>query len=351
MAAEGRSGNHVLILSFLFVARLRHLLGQNLARVSLLLVGVVVYGTISEYALEHGAPGTGVGSPFDSLWFVMQTLTTVGYGDTPVVTFWGRMNAIFLMFSGIGILGLFTASFASVLIDRSVGKRGGWLTVRLKGHIIVCNWNAIAEELVREVLGENPRLVVLAQAERSPAPGAEFVRGTCLHTADLVKANVKDADSVIILAETIADGELASAIDAKTILGIMNARKLSKDVHVVVELLRSDSLENARLAGADEVVVRGDVSAKLLARGALDPGTIDVVETILTERSGQEIFEDHVPDWSVGKAYGELIDYYLERGATPIALRDSGGLRINPRKADVLNRGSVIYIAKERIEA
>ena len=281
------------------MARLRRRLSQNIARVAFLLVGVVVYGTFSEYVLEYGAPGSGVKSLFDSFWFVMQTVTTVGYGDTPVVTVWGRANAVVLMFLGIWILGLFTASFASVLIDRSTRRRMGERSTRMKGHVVVCNWNAIAEQLVQEIVKEKPNVVVLAQLEKSPVPDVEFVSGTSLRTDDLRRARAESAESVIILSEVIADGELASGVDAKTILGVMNVRKLSKDVHIVVELLKADSFENAKLAGADEIIVRGTVSAKLLSRGALDPGTIDVVETILTANSGVEIFEDQIPVWAI----------------------------------------------------
>lgn len=334
----------------LFTAKLKRLLAQNIAFVTFFLVGVVAYGTTSEYLLERGAPGSGVRSLFDSLWFVMQTITTVGYGDTPVVTFWGRVNAMALMFVGIGILGLFTASVASVLIDRAARRRMGERSTRLKGHVVICNWNAIAEQLVREIVKEKPDVALLAKLEKIPVSGVEFVSGTCLHVEDLKRAGVQHAGSVIILSETIADGDLASGVDAKTILGIMNVKKLNRDVHVVVELLKADSLENAKLAGANEIVVRGTVSAKLLSRGALDPGTIDIVETMLTAESGEEIFEDAIPDWAVGKTYWELVKYYSERSATSIALRGSEGLKVNPPKDTVLREGSVVYIAKSQLK-
>ena len=343
-----------MLIPFFIAARLRSFLKKNFVRLGFFLLAVLVYGTISEYLLERNTPGSGVRSLFDSLWFVMQTITTVGYGDTPVVSFFGRINAIGLMIVGIGVLGFFSASFASMLITYSTKRRLGEGRINMKNHIVVCNWNSIADGLVGEIVKERPlSLILLAPIEKSPTDAVEFVSGTCLHIADLQRTNISQADSVIILAETITDGELASAIDAKTILGIMNTRRLSNDTHIVAELLKQESEENAKAAGADEVVIRGQVSAKLLSRGALYPGTIDVVQLMLTAKSGEEIFEDSLPNWVTGKKWIEVSTFFVERNATPIAMREKSGiLKVNPRAESILEQGNtIVYISSARVRA
>lgn len=341
-----------MLIPFLIALKLRSFLRKNFVRLATFVLAVIVYGTFSEYLLERSAPESGVKNLFDSFWFVMQTITTVGYGDTLVVTFFGRLNAVALMVVGIGVLGFFSASFASLLIDYSTSRRSGERRIRMNNHVIICNWNSIAEQLVSEILRERPLSVaLLAPIDKSPSDNIEFVKGTCLHSCDLERASASKAESVIILAETITDGELASAVDAKTILGAMNARKLSKQVHIVAELLKQDSVENARAAGADEVVVRGEVSAKLISRAALYPGTIDIVETLLTAKSGEEIFEEPLPQWADGKTWIDLSKFFMERNATPIALRTaSGSLRVNPPSETTVGSGnSIVYISSSKV--
>ena len=52
----------------------------------------------------------------DSLWWSLGTITTIGYayGDTVPVSTAGRMVAVVLMLSGLGIFGAITANLAAV---------------------------------------------------------------------------------------------------------------------------------------------------------------------------------------------------------------------------------------------
>lgn len=52
------------------------------------------------------------------MWWAVTTVTTVGYGDRYPITVEGRFVAVGLMISGIALIGVVTASFATWLIDR-----------------------------------------------------------------------------------------------------------------------------------------------------------------------------------------------------------------------------------------
>jgi len=59
-------------------------------------------------------------SAWDGIWWAIQTVTTVGYGDTEVTTDAGRILAICLMVTGIGMVAVLTAAAA----ERFVRSRG-----------------------------------------------------------------------------------------------------------------------------------------------------------------------------------------------------------------------------------
>jgi len=76
---------------------------------------VTVAGGILEGVIDHQEfPTIGRG-----LWFALQTVTTVGYGDVTPKQADGRFIAAVVMLAGIGFLAVITASVTASLIESS----------------------------------------------------------------------------------------------------------------------------------------------------------------------------------------------------------------------------------------
>lgn len=67
------------------------------------------------YHFEHAAQPEQFRSIFDSLWWAVSTLTTVGYGDIYPVTIPGRLFTFCVLFLGLGIVAVPTGIIASAL--------------------------------------------------------------------------------------------------------------------------------------------------------------------------------------------------------------------------------------------
>lgn len=85
---------------------------------------VLLVGALTIYSAERGAPGGGIGTFWDALWWSVVTVTTVGYGDISPVTLEGRFTAALLMLGGIALLGVVTATVASWLVQQVAGDAG-----------------------------------------------------------------------------------------------------------------------------------------------------------------------------------------------------------------------------------
>ncbi|MEI7561641.1 MAG: potassium channel family protein [Actinomycetes bacterium] len=71
--------------------------------------------TITERAVE----GSNIKNFADGLWWAVTTVTTVGYGDRFPTTTEGRLLAVVLMFMGISLVGVITASVAAWFVKMS----------------------------------------------------------------------------------------------------------------------------------------------------------------------------------------------------------------------------------------
>lgn len=77
---------------------------------------LVAFGAITMLLVEAPNPQSAINTPEEALWWAFVTVTTVGYGDYYPVTTQGRIVAVLLMVSGVGLFGSFAAYIGSLFI-------------------------------------------------------------------------------------------------------------------------------------------------------------------------------------------------------------------------------------------
>jgi voltage-gated potassium channel len=91
--------------------------GQYALFVTLLLIFIVVT-VASLLVLQFETAGGGnIDRAGDAIWWSLVTITTVGYGDFYPITPGGRMVGVFVMFSGIAIIGALASILSSILVS------------------------------------------------------------------------------------------------------------------------------------------------------------------------------------------------------------------------------------------
>ena len=113
-----RIARAALILSSA-LKRARELLTHNgLHYVLLSVLAIIGLCSAMELAFEQHAPGATIHTFGDALWWSIVTVTTVGYGDKYPVSAGGRGVAVVLMMTGIGLVGVLSATVASYFVGQ-----------------------------------------------------------------------------------------------------------------------------------------------------------------------------------------------------------------------------------------
>jgi voltage-gated potassium channel len=99
--------------------------------VVLFAAATVTLGAAGVFVFESGKNRT-IGSFGDALWWAIVTATTVGYGDVSPVTTEGRVIAVLLMVTGIGVIGIFTATVASFFFEQESDNSAAQVAARLE---------------------------------------------------------------------------------------------------------------------------------------------------------------------------------------------------------------------------
>jgi voltage-gated potassium channel len=83
-----------------------------------ILMTIIILTTCSVLVLqfESKSADANIKSGWDALWYAVVTITTVGYGDFYPKTILGRIAGMFIMFAGVGIIGVLASILSSILV-------------------------------------------------------------------------------------------------------------------------------------------------------------------------------------------------------------------------------------------
>jgi voltage-gated potassium channel len=131
-----------------------------------LTVLVITFGAALVLGAERGYPGSNIHTYGEAVWWACVTVTTVGYGDYTPVSPTGRGIATLMLFNGVAIISVITATISSRFVS-DPGK--GELPVTLD----------LVDERLERI--EQALAALAAQGVRlpeSPEPSAEDDGGT-----------------------------------------------------------------------------------------------------------------------------------------------------------------------------
>jgi voltage-gated potassium channel len=78
--------------------------------VTVVTTAIVVLSSVAMWSIERDHDGSNIRTFGDGLWWAMETITTVGYGDHHPTTIAGRWVAGGLMVVGVALVGVITAT-------------------------------------------------------------------------------------------------------------------------------------------------------------------------------------------------------------------------------------------------
>ena len=290
----------------------------------------------------------------DAFWWSFVTITTVGYGDITPSTIGGRIIGVVVMVFGIGILGMFTATIASAFVDTKLKEGKGVNSVKVKDHFIICGWSYKAKEIISELRADkkvkDKPIVIIADIPEKPLEDENtyFIHGE-VDLDILQKANLREASVVMVLTDEDLD---SYSRDAKVVLNTLSIRKLNPNVYICVEISDSRNMQHGKLAGADEIIVIGELSGNLLVQAALDHGITKIITELVSNKFGNELYKVKTPENFVGKQFIDVLKLIKERHNAIIVAIESGKenkLEANPPINYTIKSGDdLIVIAHER---
>ena len=320
--------------------RTRHIIYYAIGLVTLVLVYTVTYNQLM--ARFEGVDQ----SIFASFEFVMQTMTTTGYGQDSAI--WSHpltfLFVILTQVSGIGI-GFFTLRLIIIplftgaevdLDDRLTPKRD---------HVIICEYRRDSAVLLDELRELGIDYVLISSSEENAKDlsdeGYSAIHGSPQDASAFERASIDTARAVI-----------TDAGDA-TVNTILTVRSVRSDVDIIALTDDSDMKKVLLETGADTVLSPHGVLGHRLAEKAVSSFRSELTDTI---DLGGDVEVTEVPIHQGSRLVGSRIrssNIREETGANVIGAWIDGELQLPPDPDVVIRTNTVLLVAggHEELEA
>jgi len=253
-------------------------------------------------------------------WWAIVTMTTVGYGDFSPVSQGGRLFSVLVMFAGISLISMLTATISSIFVAKKIREGKGLEKISFNNHVILCGWNRNGEKIIDSIqyLSNSKMDVVLINdlseeeinrlKNKYRKINLHYITGDFAQEQILEKANLQNAETVVIIPND--SSKQKKHPDESTIFATLTIKSMEPNVRVVAYLHNRDNLKHIRRANVDEVVLSDDFGAFMVASHVMDPGIPQTVDVLLSHKSSSRLKRVNIPSKFIEKTFDELFNYF-----------------------------------------
>ncbi|XP_069773579.1 calcium-activated potassium channel subunit alpha-1-like isoform X7 [Narcine bancroftii] len=328
---------------------------------------------------------------WQSVYLLMVTMSTVGYGDLTAKTTVGQ---VFMMFFIILGLALFASHVPEIieLIGSHRKYTGSYHLVRSKKHIILCGHITLSilheflKDFTQKEREESSTKIVIMEDFN---PGLElqalfkchitqmqFFQGSVLKPTDLVRIQLDKANACLILADKNCLNPEAE--DSANIMRVIAVKQYCPEIRIIAQVLQYHSkvylqnLPSWNMKQRDSVICLNELKMGFIAQNCIVPGFSTLLANLFIKKSqmehktgtwldiyqegvSQEIFTEFLSESFVGMTFPAVCELcYIKLKLLLIAIQyrtsdESVSILINPDTSIVIHEQTLgFFIAKKR---
>ncbi len=294
---------------------------------------------------------------WDSFWYSVISITTIGYGDFSATTLGARIGtAVFIIVIGLAAFTTAIGVLVDWIVELRHKERMGMSSQKAREHLIVVNFPS--ESRVRQIIEEFTRdehhsdrevIVVTDQIDELPfgMPNVSFVRGSPLRRETFERANLERAGHAIVLSPSYDDARSDSLVASISFV----IERMSPEINIIVECL--DPEHDVLFEKSDRVslVYTLRMANNLLVQEAQDHGVNLLTQAItsnVTEIEETLASTTVTATPSATLSYTEVAKRLLDHGVNLLGVVRQGDVIIGFDGLSIAEQDVLVYISKQR---
>jgi len=241
---------------------------------------VLLASSSAIYLFEGDMAGGKFENFFDAVYWSMITLSTVGYGDITPLTSEGRVIAMALIISGIGVMAFSTSIVVSAFQERMTDLRElrvlGDLD-RMHGYTVICGYGRVGQVVVERLAADKAPFVIIdrdaGRIREATIKGYPAIHGDAASDELLRKAGIEERAARVLC---------ITGDDMTNVFVTISARQMNSGLQVISRANRKEVVNKLKLAGADHVVAPFEIAGLMASEYIGKPVAFEAIHGILS---------------------------------------------------------------------
>jgi voltage-gated potassium channel len=263
---------------------------KNIIRYGSLSLVFVIGLNLVLLRFEDPYPESGIHSFGDAIWYMLVSLTSVGYGDIVPVSPGGKVIGYFYVFASLAVLGVLISSISSNIYTMIEEKKLGFRGTSFEDHIIFIGWNDFNRMVVDEIYSTMRRFAIVTNRKddvdliyEEYKKRKAFVLFSDYHNLEIIeKVNPTKASEVFI----------NFGSDTDQLLYVINFKKLFPQPNIIVSVENSKLKDTFLAAGVTYVIARNELASKLVASYIFEPDVAELNLDLLSQAQHDDDYDN-----------------------------------------------------------
>ena len=272
----------------------------------LIIVLILIYGILGSIYIM----GLDI---YDSIYYTIITLATVGYGDITPITPLQKIFSVTLALSGVGVLAYIVTFIISSVTQNLQDMRSGRIMERkladMQNHYILCGFGRVGTAVYEELMKRNQKVIIIEKNEEKLEDIEEnenviLLNGNATEDKTLKKLNIDKSLGVIV----------ATGSDVDNLFIVLTTRELYNDAWIVSRASKKESVKRLKHAGANKVISPESSGGTDIYFAAVQPNLVHI-----TERHGVDSIGKELEILRKYNCHLENIEYHFHGIKTPVS--------------------------------
>ncbi len=234
------------------------------------------------YVFEGNNENPNIKNLFDSFYWALITISTVGYGDISPVTPEGRVVTMLIIFTGIGLISFATSIIVSSFSERLTMLREDRIVQNLskkESITVICGFGLLGRLVAKELEKEGVAFVVIEKDENLAEMA--YSMGYKAICADATSENVF---AQLKIKTNISHVLCLTSDDIVNIFIAVNVKSLNPNVHVSARCSDEEVAQKMYFANVDQVIMPEEIAGMMAAVYEGEPVAFEVLLSIVDQK-------------------------------------------------------------------